>query len=84
MNYSRNIKKISIGKRIIISWLIVAFVFFLVGLGFGAIIFTSSTKSTIYGDPLPITNTFYGWKYRMYSDDEYGMDKGSRRISKDV
>lgn len=38
MNYSRNIKKASIGRRIVISWLIVAAVFFLIGLGIGVLI----------------------------------------------
>lgn len=38
MNYSRNIKKASIGRRIVISWLIVAAVFSLIGLGFGVLI----------------------------------------------
>lgn len=38
MNYSRSIKKASIGKRIVISWLIVAAVFSLIGLGIGVLI----------------------------------------------
>lgn len=38
MNYSRNIKKASIGRRIVISWLIVAAVFSLIGLGIGVLI----------------------------------------------
>lgn len=38
MNYSRSIKKASIGRRIVISWLIVAAVFSLIGLGIGALI----------------------------------------------
>lgn len=37
MNYSRNIKKASIGKRILISWVVVAIIFSLVGFGIGAI-----------------------------------------------
>lgn len=36
MNYSRNIKKASIGKRVLISWVVVAIIFSLVGLGIGA------------------------------------------------
>lgn len=36
MNYSRNIKKASIGKRILISWTVLAIIFFLVGFGIGA------------------------------------------------
>lgn len=38
MNYSRNIKKASIGRRIVISWMIVAAVFSLIGLGIGVLI----------------------------------------------
>lgn len=38
MNYSRSIKKASIGRRIVISWLIVAAVFSLIGLGVGVLI----------------------------------------------
>lgn len=38
MNYSRSIKKASIGRRIVISWLIVATVFSLIGLGIGVLI----------------------------------------------
>lgn len=37
MNYSRNIKKASIGKRVLISWIVVAIIFSLVGFGIGAI-----------------------------------------------
>lgn len=37
MNYSRNIKKASIGKRILISWVVVAIIFSLIGFGVGAI-----------------------------------------------
>lgn len=33
MNYSRNIKKQTLGKRIVISWVIVGVFFFLVGIG---------------------------------------------------
>lgn len=35
--YSKNINKISIGKRILISWVAVAIIFFLVGFGIGVI-----------------------------------------------
>lgn len=38
MNYSRSIKKASIGRRIVISWLIVAAVFSLIGSGIGVLI----------------------------------------------
>ena len=43
MNYLRNIKKASIGRRIVISWLIVAAVFSLIGLGIGVLIPKSGT-----------------------------------------
>jgi hypothetical protein len=42
MNYSRNIKKTSIGRRILISWLIIGIVFSLVGFAVGS--FSSSGK----------------------------------------
>lgn len=35
MNYSRNIKKTSMGKRILISWVVVGLVFFSIGFGGG-------------------------------------------------
>lgn len=37
MNYSRNIKKASIGKRVLNSWVVVAIIFSLVGFGIGVI-----------------------------------------------
>lgn len=37
MNYSRNIKKTSIGRRILISWLIIGFVFSLAGFAVGSL-----------------------------------------------
>lgn len=37
MNYSRNIKKASIGKRVLISWAVVAIIFSLIGFGIAAI-----------------------------------------------
>lgn len=59
MNYSRNIKKASIGKRILISWIVVAVIFSLIGFGIGAVAFHSETESSpetqkeilIYGKP---------------------------------
>ena len=61
MNYSRSIKKASIGRRIVISWLIVAAVFSLIGLGIGVLILKSgatdiepeeaSPDVLIYGAP---------------------------------
>lgn len=59
MNYSRNIKKASIGKRILISWIVVAIIFSLIGFGIGTIAFRSKTESLpetqkeilIYGKP---------------------------------
>ena len=38
MNYSKSIKKTSIAKRILISWLIVAIIFSLVGILIGSLI----------------------------------------------
>ena len=51
MNYSRNIKKASIGRRVLISWVVVAIFFSLVGFGIGRI----SPKSG--SSPPPETTT---------------------------
>lgn len=57
MNYSKNIKKASIGKRILISWMVIAILFSLVGLGIGLLIPTGKTEPEqtkevfIYGLP---------------------------------
>lgn len=59
MNYSRNIKKASIGKRIVISWVVVAIIFSLVGFMVGAVATKSSPapetrnqkEILIYGKP---------------------------------
>lgn len=40
MNYSKNIKKATIGKRIIISWFVVAVFFTALGFGIGVIVFS--------------------------------------------
>lgn len=45
MNYSRNIKKASIGKRILISWVAVAIIFSLVGFGISAVCSNHNTES---------------------------------------
>lgn len=46
MNYSKSIKKTSIAKRILISWLIVAIIFSLVGILIGSLISHGSDKAT--------------------------------------
>lgn len=46
MNYSKNIKKTSIGKRILISWLVVAVAFSILGFAVGAISFSGKNKTT--------------------------------------
>lgn len=61
MNYSRNIKKASIGKRVLISWVVVAIIFSLVGFGVGHISAksgsspppetTAKTEILIFGKP---------------------------------
>lgn len=51
MNYLRNIRKKSLGKRIMISWVVVAIIFSLVGFGIGVI----SAKSG--SSPPPETTT---------------------------
>jgi hypothetical protein len=53
MNYSRNIKRTSIGKRILLSWLVVALVFLIVG-GIAVALLkpdTSTTDVVIYDKP---------------------------------
>lgn len=45
MNYSKNIKKTSIGKRILISWLVVAVAFSILGFAVGAISFSGKNKT---------------------------------------
>lgn len=45
MNYSRNIKKVSIGKRVLISWVVVAILFSLIGFGIGTISAKSGNSS---------------------------------------
>ena len=49
MNYSKSIKKRSIANRIIISWLIVAVFFSLVGFIIGSITSKHKAETTIYG-----------------------------------
>ena len=58
MNYSRNIKKASIGRRIVASWVVVAFLFSMIGLGIGGLIPKEETRNPepsqevlIYGVP---------------------------------
>lgn len=51
MNYSRNIKKASIGKRVLISWVVVAVVFFLIGLGTGAAVYSRSGNAQKQTEP---------------------------------
>ncbi len=55
MNYSRNIKKASIGKRVLISWVVVAVLFSLVGFGIGSLVKGKSPNTQneilIYGQP---------------------------------
>lgn len=46
MNYSKSIKKTSIAKRILISWLIVAIIFSLVGFLIGSLTSHGSDKAT--------------------------------------
>lgn len=44
MNYPRNIRRASIGKRVLISWVVIAISFFLMGLGIGAICARGASK----------------------------------------
>lgn len=55
MNYTRNINKILIGKRLIASWVIIGIIFFLVGFVVGSIVSkggeheAEQTETLIYG-----------------------------------
>lgn len=50
MNYSKSIKKTSIAKRVLISWLIVAFVFFFTGFIIGSLASHCSDKTATKPD----------------------------------
>lgn len=76
MNYSRNIKKTSIAKRILISWLIVAIIFSLVGFLIGSLTSHGSDKAT---EPEAETETeilIYGQYDGRIFNDEMSMDWG--------
>lgn len=55
MNYSRNINKTSMGKRLIASWVVIGIIFSLVGFGVGSIVSkggeheVEQTETLIYG-----------------------------------
>ncbi len=55
MNYSRSIKKTAIGRRILLSWLIVAMIFFLIGFGTGFVI--SHKKFSVIGYETYVVST---------------------------
>ena len=63
MNYSRNIKKASIAKRILISWAIVAAIFLLVGLLIGSIVSHSSEDKTTLTETEPETEILIYGQY---------------------
>lgn len=76
MNYSRNIKKTSIAKRILISWLIVAIIFSLVGFLIGSLTSHGSDKAT---EPEAETETeilIYGQYDGRIFNGEMSMDWG--------
>lgn len=51
MNYSRNIKKASIGRRVLISWAVVAVLFALIGFGIGAAVCSKSGNAQNQTEP---------------------------------
>ena len=63
MNYSRNIKKASIAKRILISWAIVAVIFLLVGLLIGSIVSHGSEDKTTPTETEPETEILIYGQY---------------------
>lgn len=76
MNYSKSIKKTSIAKRILISWLIVAIIFSLVGILIGSLISHGSDKAT---EPEAETETeilIYGQYDGRIFNGEMSMDLG--------
>ena len=76
MNYSKSIKKTSIAKRILISWLIVAIIFSLVGFLIGSITSHGSDKAT---EPEAETETeilIYGQYDGRIFNGEMSMDLG--------
>ena len=76
MNYSKSIKKTSIAKRILISWLIVAIIFSLVGILIGSFISHGSDKAT---EPEAETETeilIYGQYDGRIFNGEMSMDWG--------
>lgn len=78
MNYSKSIKKTSIAKRILISWLIVAIIFSLVGILIGSLISHGSDKAT---EPEAETETeteilIYGQYDGRIFNGEMSMDWG--------
>ena len=71
MNYSKNIKKESIAKRVLISWVVVALIFALIGFSVGAAIF-SKPKVEIQTIETPETPEIliYGqYEGRIYQGD---------------
>lgn len=68
MNYSRSIKKASIGRRIVISWLIVAAVFSLIGLGIGVLIPKSGAADIEPGQTSPDVLIYGAPDGKIYED----------------
>lgn len=79
MNYSKGIKKISIAKRVVASWVIVAVLFSLVGFGIGSIVFnrgrpeTETTEQTAQ----PEVQEIYGQHEGRVFESEVLLDWGS-------
>lgn len=46
MNYSKSIRKASIAKRLLISWVIIAIIFWWIGFGCGMLILSASQNPT--------------------------------------
>lgn len=76
MNYSKSIKKTSIAKRILISWLIVAIIFSLVGILIGSLISHGSDEATEPGAETETEILIYGQYDGRIFNGEMSMDWG--------
>lgn len=78
MNYSKGIKKTSIAKRVVTSWVIVGVVFSLIGFGIGSIVFnrdSPKTESTEQPDQQEVL--IYGQYDGRNFEGEMSLDWGS-------
>lgn len=75
MNYSKGIKKTSIAKRVVTSWVIVGVVFSLIGFGIGSIVFNRDSPKTENADQQEVL--IYGQYDGRIFEGEMSLDWGS-------